>query len=173
MRRWGLAAGVLVAIALLACSGGDDDDAAEPTATVTSTPSATASPAATPSAIPTDTATPAATTPSDTATPSTTVTAEACSMFGENTPPATYFGLLSPGDVVRAFNRECGLDCGSFSVNGSGEWLIVVDRASPCLPRPGHVIEFYVNDVFTGHTESWRPGGAPEDLVTGIDLSAP
>jgi hypothetical protein len=159
---------VLAALAFAACSG--DDDASEDAAgtppggdgdTPTATSSPTASPAATGSA--TATATPPAATGTTTATPDGTTTAAptACTMFEQNSPPATYFGLLTPGEVVRAVNRTCGLDCGEFTTNAAGEWLIVVDRSSACLPRPGHTIEFYVNGTFTGHTESWEPGGAP------------
>ena len=163
MHRLGLAAGILVAIMLAACSGGDS--AAEGTATGTAAASSTST-TATPSPTAGSAATPG---------PTADATGEpgACTMDEASTPPATYFGRVDPGDVVRATNVDCGIDCGISRADGSGEWLVVIDRTMACLPRPGHTIAFYLNGERTTHTETWRAGGAPANLTTGIVLTPP
>jgi len=180
MHRLGLAAGILVAIVLAACSGGDSAPEGTATSTPSATPSPTASSAATPSATPSPTVSSAATpspTASSAATPGppseATVEPGACTMYEASTPPATYFGLVNHGDVVRATNVDCGIDCGISRADGAGEWLVVIDRTAACLPRPGHTIAFYLNGDITTHTETWRAGGTPANLVTGIVLTTP
>lgn len=174
MDRPGLVAGILAALVLAACSGGDS--AAEGTATSTGTATGTATATATaPARSPTSDASSPTATSTATAGPTSAATAgpATCTMSEPNTPPATYFGLLDPGDVVRAVNVDCGIDCGISRADGSGKWLVVIDRTNACLPRPGHTIALYLNGERTAHTEIWRAGGTPENLRIGIALTAP
>lgn len=163
MDRLGLVAIVVAAVLVAACSGGDSGSGE-----TESTPeaAATASPAGAAAATATSTAAPGATSEASSQP-------GGCTMHPNSTPPATYFGLIGPGTIVRAVNVDCGIECGSTTADGAGEWLIVVDRSAPCLPSPGHTIAFSLDGQLTGHSEVWRPGGAPENLATGIALVAP
>ena len=156
---------VLAGLTFAACSGDDDDDDATATSTAEASGTATATATSNGSPSATSTASPQAS--------ATQAPAGSCSMYEQNVPPATYYGLLEPGDVVRVVNETCGLECGSFTTNDSGEWLLVVDRTSACFPQPGHVLAFYLNGELTSHSEIWTPGGTPENLITGIDLDGP
>ncbi len=173
MARRTLAVAVLAVTLLAACGG--DEPSREATPEPTATPTLSASPTATPTGTPTPTSTLTSPTPTVTATGTQTTTPPPadCTMYEADGPPATYYGRLNPGDIVRAVNVRCGLDCGEFTTDSAGEWVIVVGREVPCLPRTGDTIAFYVNGAVAEQTETWAPGGTPSNLVTGIDLTLP
>ena len=91
-------------------------------------------------------------------------------MHAQVSPPATYFGAgMTPGDEVEAFIG--GQSCGTATVTGAGEWVIVVQPDAPCAPSQGAEVTFTVNGAPAAESETWRPDGVPADLVAGMTLT--
>jgi hypothetical protein len=86
-------------------------------------------------------------------------------------PPATYYGAFaSPGDQIVGYID--GVICDQTTANVDGEWVVVVVHLG-CGggADEGAVVTFSVNGVTANETELWTAGGAPDDLVNGIDLT--
>lgn len=106
-----------------------------------------------------------------------TATATAAVLFGAlsatasaQTPPFTAYGTgLEAGSEVTAWIGEDA--CGEATVDADGNWLIQVEAGGDCAPVAGDEISFQIDGEATNETATYEPGGAPEDVANGIDLT--
>ena len=99
-----------------------------------------------------------------------TVTNAAPSAHAQLVAPASYFGTgLEPGATVEVFAN--GSSCGSTTVTSAGEWYVIVPTQAPCTPNTGDKVTFEVDGETAAEQSVWEPGGAPENLATGLALT--
>ena len=91
-------------------------------------------------------------------------------MAHAQSPPATYFGAgLTAGDAIEAFTN--GKSCGATVVDAVGEWVIIIGADASCDPAEGDVVTFTLNGQSVEEQETWRLGGSPANLATGLTLT--
>ncbi len=80
--------------------------------------------------------------------------------------PFTAYGVgLDSGDVVSAFIG--GELCGSTTVDGAGQWILLVRDSDPCDPTNDATIGFTLNGATAEETATWSIGGTP--ATSGFD----
>jgi TIR domain len=91
---------------------------------------------------------------------------------GSPVPAFVAYGAgLRPAVQVAASIR--GRQCVTATVDGDGCWLMHVDVSAPCDPATGDLVEFVVDGRPTSISLPWFPGGAPTDVLHGLELSGP
>ena len=90
-------------------------------------------------------------------------------------PPATYYGVAASGDVVTAVID--GTTCETATANAAGEWVISLpDGSCDGKATTGAAVSFTLNGAAAADAAqpavTWEPGGAPDNLVTGLTLVA-
>ncbi len=95
--------------------------------------------------------------------------AAAPSAHAQNTPPAVYFGVTTPGAEVAAYIG--GQLCGSTTADAAGEWVVLIPDDAGCVPSDGAVVEFTLDGQAATETEIWNVGVGPADPVFGTPLT--
>jgi hypothetical protein len=83
-------------------------------------------------------------------------------------PPATFYGSASAGDVIEA--QISGRPCVQAEADATGFWMMQVPEGGACGATAGATVRFLLNGVLTEAREVWQAGGAPADIVQGVDL---
>lgn len=84
-------------------------------------------------------------------------------------PPFTAYGsLLKVDDKVEAFDGR--KSCGSARADSNGNWILQISSSALCNPATGDKITFTLNGAPTSASETYKPGGAPEDVARGVTL---
>ena len=86
-------------------------------------------------------------------------------------PPAAYYGGgLDAGDVVTVMIGDNS--CGTATVDANGQWSVTVaDRGCDGAAVDGATVTFMIGDEAAEQTATWRAGGTPENIATGIALT--
>jgi hypothetical protein len=87
------------------------------------------------------------------------------------TPPMLVYGMdVPPGAAVAALIG--GVVCASTTADSQGQWIIRIEPNAPCSPEPGDTIAFTLDGEPTDAIETFRLGGAPENVAQGVALTA-
>jgi hypothetical protein len=84
-------------------------------------------------------------------------------------PPATMYGTAKAGDRVEALIG--GRVCTSATAGADGFWMMQIPEGGACGAKDGDTISFTLNGAATAQTETWRAGGAPRTVATGVTLT--
>jgi hypothetical protein len=84
-------------------------------------------------------------------------------------PDAMYGSGLKAGDRVEVFDGPKA--CGATTANANGQWLIWIATTAPCGPADGDKLGFHLNGAATTAAETFKIGGAPARVATGVRLS--
>ncbi|MCC6237240.1 MAG: hypothetical protein IT299_06680 [Dehalococcoidia bacterium] len=84
---------------------------------------------------------------------------------GAQSPPATYYGTSGAGDTIEV--RHGGTACASAVAGGDGFWRLTVTTGA-CGVSEGGTLAFYRNGTDSGARETFRPGGVPSNVTTGV-----
>lgn len=84
------------------------------------------------------------------------------------TPPATYYGTAGAGDTIEAsFN---GSACASTTAGADGFWKLTVATGGACGISEGGSLAFLRNGADSGARETFKPGGVPSNVVSGVPV---
>ena len=82
------------------------------------------------------------------------------------TPPATFYGTVNPGETVEAFIG--GVLCKTDIANSDGIWIMEIPADAPCSPADGDTVTFKRDGQEMAATETWEPLGRPTDVANGV-----
>ncbi len=85
-------------------------------------------------------------------------------------PPATMYGTAKAGDKVEALVG--GKVCASATAGADGFWMMQIAEGGACGAKDGDTISFTLNGAAAAQTETWKAGGAPKTVATGVTLSS-
>ncbi len=85
-------------------------------------------------------------------------------------PPATMYGTAKAGDKVEALVG--GRVCATATAGADGFWMMQIAEGGACGAKDGDTISFTLNGAAAAQTETWKAGGAPKTVATGVALSA-
>jgi hypothetical protein len=85
-------------------------------------------------------------------------------------PPATMYGTAKAGDRVEALIG--GRVCQSATAGADGFWMMQIAEGGACGAKDGDTISFTLNGAAASQTETWKAGGAPRTVATGVTLTA-
>ena len=80
-------------------------------------------------------------------------------------PPATYYGTSGPGDAIEV--RHNSASCASAVAGPDGFWRLTVSSGT-CGVSEGGSLAFYRNGADSGARETFKPGGVPSNVTTGV-----
>lgn len=80
-------------------------------------------------------------------------------------PPASYYGTSGANDAIEA--RHNGAVCASAVAGSDGFWRLTVTSGT-CGISEGGSLAFYRNGTDSGARETFKPGGVPSNVTTGV-----
>ena len=84
-------------------------------------------------------------------------------------PPATMYGTAKAGDKVEALIG--GKVCTTATAGADGFWMMQIPEGGACGAKDGDTISFTLNGGAAAQTETWKAGGAPKTVATGVALT--
>jgi hypothetical protein len=84
-------------------------------------------------------------------------------------PPATMYGTTTAAAKVEALIG--GRVCQTATADGTGFWQMQIPEGGTCGAADGATINFQLNGAGCAATETWRAGGAPRTVATGVALA--
>lgn len=85
-------------------------------------------------------------------------------------PPATMYGTAKAGDKIEALIG--GKVCSTATAGADGFWMMTIAEGGACGAKDGDTISFTINGAAATQTETWKAGGAPKNVATGVTLTA-
>jgi len=86
-------------------------------------------------------------------------------------PPATMYGTTTAGAKVEALVG--GRVCQTVTAGAAdGFWQMQIPEGGTCGAADGAAITFTLNGAGCTATETWKAGGAPKTVATGVALTA-
>ena len=85
-------------------------------------------------------------------------------------PPATMYGTTTANASVQALVG--GRVCQTVTAGGDGFWQMQIPEGGTCGAADGATITFNLNSAGCSATETWKAGGAPKTVATGVALTA-
>lgn len=85
-------------------------------------------------------------------------------------PPATMYGTAKATDKVEALIG--GKVCTTATAGSDGFWMMQIPEGGACGAKDGDTISFTLNGSAAAQTETWKAGGAPKAVATGVALTS-